>query len=74
MLRQNTAILSHFLIFDIRQLTQCEDSFWGMDWGQHRGSSKKQSIHQKNQIPFPIISIKHCLGFLTIDNLFEEPS
>lgn len=38
------------------------------------GYSKKQSIHQKNQIPFPVISIKHCLGFLTINNLLEEPA
>ena len=45
----NTAILRYFLIFVIRQFTHCEDNFWGQDWGQNFGSSKKQSINNKEE-------------------------
>lgn len=40
-LRLNTPILRYFLIFGIHQLTHCEDSFWGQDWGQTAGSFNK---------------------------------
>lgn len=38
------AILRHFLIFAIHQLTHREQLFWGQDWGQVDGSSNKLSI------------------------------
>lgn len=38
------AILRHFLIFVIHQLTHREQLFWGQVWGQTKDSSSKLSI------------------------------
>ncbi len=52
------AILRHFLIFVIRQLTNCEQVFWGQDWGHIKGSPNK-FMHSQIMILFHLKELMH---------------